>query len=124
MRLLLDTQVLLWWLADAPMGEEARRAINDPGNDVLVSAASTWEISLKQALGKLRVPDDLLDQLGTNAMTPLPISLEDALSAGSLPALHGDPFDRLLIAQALAGDLVVVTRDDRFAGYGVRTLAA
>lgn len=124
MRLLLDTHTLLWWLADRDLGSDARAAIADPLNDVFVSAATAWELSTKKALGKLRAPDDLTTQLETNAFTPLPISVDHAIAAGSLPRHHDDPFDRMLIAQASIEGLTVVTRDERFAAYGVRLLAA
>ena len=124
MRLLLDTHALLWWLADRELGADARAAIEDPLNDVFVSAATAWEISIKRSLGKLRAPDDLTAQLAANAFTSLPISVDHALAAGSLPKHHDDPFDRMLIAQATMEELTLVTRDPRFAAYDVRLLAA
>lgn len=124
MRLLLDTHTLLWWLADRDLNAGARAAIGDPLNDVFVSAATAWEISIKRSLGKLRAPDDLITQLEINAFTPLAISVDHAIAAGSLPRHHDDPFDRMLIAQASVEELTVVTRDERFAAYEVRLLAA
>ncbi len=124
MRLLLDIHPFLWWMADRDLASDARAAIADPTNDVFVSAATAWEISIKRALGKLRAPDDLTAQLETNAFKPLPISVDHAIAAGSLPRHHDDPFDRMLIAQALLEQLTVVTRDPRFAPYDVRLLAA
>lgn len=111
-------------MADRDLASDARAAIADPTNDVFVSAATAWEISIKRALGKLRAPDDLTAQLETNAFKPLPISVDHAIAAGSLPRHHDDPFDRMLIAQALLEQLTVVTRDPRFAPYDVRLLAA
>jgi len=124
MRLLLDTHALLWWLADDVLDPIARNAIADPATDVFVSAASAWEISIKRALGKLDAPADLDKQLAANAFEPLDITAQHAQSAGALPPHHNDPFDRMLIAQSRALDLVIVTRDSRFNDYGVSLLRA
>jgi PIN domain nuclease of toxin-antitoxin system len=123
-RLLLDTHALLWWLADESLTTQARDAIADPANLVKVSAASAWEISIKKALGKLAAPDDLEQQLQTGGFTPLPISIAHGVAAGQLPRHHEDPFDRMLIAQAFAEGLTIVTRDKRFEDYGVALLPA
>ena len=102
MNLLLDTQVLVWCLAaDRRLRNAARQAIEDDGNRVWVSAASAWEIEIKAALGKLRVPDDLLTQMTAIRFDELPVRIEHAFFLRRLPALHRDPFDRILIAQAL-----------------------
>lgn len=124
MRLLLDTHALLWWLADEGLSARAREAVADPANLVAVSAASAWEISIKKALGKLAAPDDLEHQLEAGGFEPLPISVAHAAAAGHLPRHHEDPFDRMLIAQALAEGLTVVTRDKRFDDYGIPLLTA
>lgn len=126
MRLLLDTHVLLWWLADDPLlGDEARRAIRDPSSSVWVSAASLWEISIKSALGHLSVGcDDLASELEAAGLVALPISWHHALAAGALPKLHRDPFDRMLVAQAQLEGLHLVTRDPLVAAYDVAILAA
>ncbi|MPZ23005.1 MAG: PIN domain-containing protein [Dehalococcoidia bacterium] len=125
MRLLLDTHALLWWLAaDTALHIEARRAIQGSTSEIFVSAASTWEIAIKRALGKLRTPGDLEDQLGRHDFQPLPITIGHAAIAGGLPRHHDDPFDRMLVAQAVTEGLVIVTRDARLALYGVATLAA
>ena len=125
MRLLLDTHVLLWWLQDDPTLDcGAREVINDSRSWVAVSAASAWEISIKQAIGKLETRRDLFATLGENNLIELPISVSHALRAGALPRHHGDPFDRILIAQAELEGLTIVTRDPRFAPYGVPLLAA
>ena len=124
MRLLLDTHALLWWLADEGLTTQARDAIADPANLVAVSAASAWEISIKKALGKLAAPDDLEQQVQEGGFSPLPISIAHALAAGQLARHHEDPFDRMLIAQALAEGLTIVTRDKRFNDYGVPLLSA
>lgn len=125
MRLLLDTHVLLWWLADDPtLSRPARQAIAAADSAVFVSAASAWEISIEKALGKLEAPSDLESQLDLNRFEPLSITVGHGYAAGALPRHHDDPFDRLLVAQAKSEDLVVVTRDRRFDLYGVGTLAA
>jgi PIN domain nuclease of toxin-antitoxin system len=123
-RLLLDTHAVLWWLADESLTAEARDAIRDPANMVAVSAVSAWEISIKKALGKLSAPDDLEQQVHANGFTPLPISIAHGVAAGRLDRHHEDPFDRILIAQALAEGLMIVTRDKRFGDYGVALLPA
>lgn len=124
MRLLLDTHALLWWLADEGLTAQARDAIADPANLVLVSAATAWEISIKKALGKLAAPDDLEYQMDVGGFAPLPISIAHAVTAGQLPRHHEDPFDRMLIAQAFAEELTIVTRDKRFEDYGAALLLA
>lgn len=122
MRFLLDTHALLWWLADEALTDQARDAIAEPANPVMVSAASAWEISIKKALRKLTAPDDIELQIDEGGFTPLPISIAHGIAAGQLPRHHDDPFDRMLIAQAFAEGLTVVTHDKRFADYGVPTL--
>jgi len=126
-RLLLDTHTLLWSFNAAPsLSSRARRLIEDGGNEILVSAASAWEIATKVRLGKLPTGEELiadfegyLAQLGCDA---LPISLEHALRAGRLPGEHRDPFDRMLIAQAQTEDLPIVSNDRIFDAYGVRRI--
>lgn len=124
MRLLLDTHVLLWWLADDPaLSVQARRLIaNEP--EVLVSAASVWEIAIKRALGKLEVPEDLLEAIDASGIGRLPIGLEHAVIAGALPRHHDDPFDRMLVAQARHEGLTLLTSDARIASYAVAVLPA
>lgn len=125
MRLLLDTHVLLWWLAaDRRLRRDTKRTLAAPESAVFVSAASAWEIAIKKALGKLKAPDDLLDQLDRHQFEALPISIAHALAAGALPRLHEDPFDRMLIAQAQIDGLRIVTRDPRFDRYAIATLPA
>jgi PIN domain nuclease of toxin-antitoxin system len=123
-RLLLDTNALLWWLAGEGLTGQARDAIVDPENLVVVSAVSAWEISIKQALGKLAAPDDLEHQVRAGGFVPLPITIAHGIAAGQLVRHHDDPFDRMLIAQALAEGLTIVTRDKRFGDYHVSLLPA
>ena len=125
MRLLLDTHTLLWWLANDPsLGDEARFAIADPASIVYVSAATAWEMAIKQALGKLDAPSDVERQIKLNRFEPLSITIGHAFSAGTLPRHHDDPFDRMLVAQALAEGLTIITRDSRIGRYAVSTLPA
>ena len=119
MRLLLDTHALLWWLADEGLSSQTRDAIADPANLMAVSAASAWEIAIKKALGKLTAPDDLEQQVHAGGFVPLPINIAHGIAAGQLARHHDDPFDRMLIAQAIAEGLTIVTRDKRFEDYGV-----
>jgi len=106
------------------MAERAKAAIADPLNQVYVSAATTWEISIKKTLGKLDAPDDLERIVEEEYFIKLPISLYHGEMAGRLPSHHPDPFDRMLIAQAQAEGLTIVTGDKRFARYGVKILWA
>jgi Uncharacterized protein conserved in bacteria len=123
--LLLDAHAVLWWLADDPtLDPVARSAIADPANDVLVSAASIWEIEIKRALGKLSAPVGLVAALDATGFDVLPITGQDAERAGSLPAHHRDPFDRMLVAQADRVGALVVSRDAAFLAYGTDVLTA
>ncbi len=125
MRLLLDAHVLLWWLADDPsLGEAARTLIADPENEILVSAATVWEIAIKRALGKLEAPADLVAALGESGFAEAPVTAADGERAGSLDPHHRDPFDRMLVAQAARLDATVVSRDPVFERYGTRTVPA
>ena len=124
MTLLLDTHVLLWWLADDPrLTPTMRAAIADPSTAVMVSAASAWEAAIKAAVGKLTVPDGLEQELERHGFDELSVTIEDGLAAGALPGHHADPFDRMLIAQAARRRFVLVTADRRFADYDVLTLS-
>jgi len=123
--LLIDAHAVLWWLADDPTLEDvARSAMADPANQVLVSAATIWEIEIKRALGKLAAPTGLCDVIERAGFGVLPISGLDAERAGALPGLHRDPFDRMLVAQARRLDALIVSRDASFAPYGVDVLPA
>ena len=124
MRLLLDTHVLLWWLQGAPLSEEAAEKIADTANEVLVSAATVWELSIKRQLGKVDMPPDLVDQCRAEGFGLLAIDPRHADRAGSLPLHHTDPFDRMLVAQAELDTLILITRDRALASYGVQLLHA
>jgi PIN domain nuclease of toxin-antitoxin system len=121
--LLLDTHILLWWLSDDPLlPTAAREAIASPEREVLISAATAWEIALKQAAGRLDAPDDLLEAVEANDFKTLPITAAHAVAAGALPPHHSDPFDRMLIAQARAESLTLISVDNRFPRYDVELL--
>ena len=127
MRLLLDTHAFLWWLAgDEALSQAARAAIADGANDVLVSAASVWEIATKHRIGKLpsvaAIVADIDAVLNGQSFVGLPISIGHAQAGGALPGPHRDPFDRMLIAQALAEDLTLVSNEQIFDTYGVKRL--
>jgi PIN domain nuclease of toxin-antitoxin system len=125
MRLLLDTHVVLWALADDDrLQPSTREQIADGATEVTVSAVSVWEITIKVALGKLEAPDDIVESLVAADFRPLDITAHHALAAGRLPRHHNDPFDRMLVAQAMYNGLTLVTADRRMAAYGVPLLAA
>jgi len=120
-RLLLDTHVLLWWLADdRKLAKPAREIIANPNNEVHVSSASVWEAAIKAALGRLEIElDDLEEAIVQNGFRQLPIGFRHALTAGRLPSVHRDPFDRMLVAQASVEELRVVSHDRVFERYGL-----
>jgi PIN domain nuclease of toxin-antitoxin system len=121
--LLLDTHVLLWWRGDyRRISARGREAIADPDHLLFFSAASIWEMAIKQAAGKLRMPPNVLDTLGHRGFAELEMSSRQALIAGALPAHHRDPFDRMLVAQAQSENLTLVTNDARIAAYDVPVL--
>ena len=123
-RFLLDTRALPWALADpAKLSRPARTALEDARNEVFVSVVSGWEIAIERALGKLEAPDDLESAIGMQGSEPLLLTFHHAAQAGGLPPHHRGPFDRMLIAQAQAEGLILVTRDSNIPLYGVRTLA-
>jgi len=125
MNILLDTHVLIWALENSPtLSEAARSAIICGENLVFVSSASIWEIGIKVSLGKLKVPDNLQEELKIHRFTPLPITHQHAELAAQLPPIHKDPFDRMLIAQANSENLTLITRDEQIYKYDVSTLPA
>ncbi len=127
MRLLLDTHAFLWFvLSDAQLSAAARTAISDPNNEVCVSPATSWEIAIKVSLGKytLTVPfeDFIRHGIEDNDFEILPIEIRHAARVAALPFHHKDPFDRLLIAQALVDNLTLVSNEALFDAYGVKRL--
>jgi PIN domain nuclease of toxin-antitoxin system len=125
LRLLLDSHVLLWWLDDDPtLGAAARHEIQEAADEVLISAATVWELEIKRAIGKLSVPRDLIDRIEKNGFRHLEITSENASDAARLPRHHGDPFDRMLVAQAQAEAAVLVTDDEQLRAYAVPVMRA
>jgi PIN domain nuclease of toxin-antitoxin system len=125
--LLLDTHAFLWWLAgDTALSTPARTAIEETANTVFVSAASAWEIAAKFRIGKLpgaaSIAADLTGVLAAQGFLRLPISFAHGQAAGALAGPHRDPFDRMLMAQAMLDDMVLVSNEQRFDSYGVRRL--
>lgn len=122
MRLLLDTHVVLWWLADSTeLSDEIKEQL-DAEPSVYVSAVTPWEISIKQALGKLEGPDDLAERVRDSQFSSLPMTAGHGVRAGRLPAHHRDPFDRVLVAQAQIEGLTLLTRDKRIPQYDVHVM--
>lgn len=127
MRLLLDTHAFIWWFSgNARLSASARQAIADEDNDVLISAASAWEIATKYRARRLPdaegLAEDITGHIANENFEGLPITVEDAARAGALPGPLRDPFDRLLIAQALGRNLVFISIETLFEQYGVRRL--
>ena len=119
MRILLDTHILLWWLmGDELLPKVARELIRDPGNLVFVSAVSLWEIWLKVSLKKLEIPEGFEEQLAQEGFESLPLTGSHTREVARLEWLHRDPFDRMLVAQAKAERLILLTVDEVVAGYG------
>ncbi len=122
--LLLDTHVFLWWRSSPErLSDRARDAITTT-DLAAVSTASVWEASIKSALGKLRLKEPFVAGVAASRFVPLVITLEHAERAGQLHPHHADPFDRMLIAQALVEDLSLVTRDQTLEAYGVDLIRA
>lgn len=125
MNLLLDTHVLLWWLDDSPsLSRTVNEKISDVGNLVFVSAAVIWEIRIKQALGKLKIPASFRQVLEGQSFENLPITADHAHAVKDLPSYHRDPFDRMLIAQAVVEGLTIVTHDSVFHPYRIPIIEA
>lgn len=124
MSLLLDTPVVLWWLTDDPTLSDDIKTRLDHDPDVYVSAATVWEVTIKQAAGKLTEPADLPERIRGSGFADLAISSEHAIAAGRLPLIHRDPFDRMLVAQAQCEDFTLVTRDPQCQKYEVAVLPA
>jgi PIN domain nuclease of toxin-antitoxin system len=125
MNLLLDTHVFLWWMTDSKrLGKDVKGMIADADNYVAVSAVTVWEITIKQAVGKLDATGDIPSVLRDNGFDPFPITVDHAALAGSLPLHHTDPFDRMLVAQSMLDDFALVTRDRHLSAYGVRIVTA
>lgn len=127
MKLLLDTHAFLWWVEGTPaLGRRARAAVANPDNEVFISIASCWELAIKLSLGKLRLTQRLdrfiPEQLTLNGFSLFAVELRHVVGVADLPFHHRDPFDRLLVAQALQDQLAVVSADRVFRRYGVTVI--
>ncbi|WP_437729782.1 type II toxin-antitoxin system VapC family toxin [Sorangium sp. So ce1335] len=127
MRLLVDTHAFLWFLANDPqLSTEAKRSLEEPTNDLVMSVASPWEIAIKVSLGKLSIPGDveafLRQHLVINDIALLDITLRHIARVSVLPFHHRDPFDRLIVAQALVENIPIVSQDAVFDAYGVERI--
>lgn len=126
MRAIADTHVLVWWLnRDPHLSAIAQKFISSSANEVFISAATAWELSIKNRSGKLKVQellDKFEDAMDEQGFSLLPISVDHALRAGSLPLHHSDPFDRMLVAQAQAEHVAIITADKAFDAYGIRRI--
>jgi PIN domain nuclease of toxin-antitoxin system len=119
-KFLIDTHILLWLLdRKSSLKQGVRDMLADPKHTVAVSVATLWEISIKKARGRLDSPDDILSILELNGTRIIPITPEQAYAVRSLPLLHGDPFDRMLVVQAIMENMTIVTRDKKIEAYAV-----
>ncbi len=127
MRILLDTHIFLWWITDdSHLIDNVRDIITDGTNELFLSTASCWEIAIKMQLGRIELPDKpdkfIAEQLSLNAIVSLPILANHALNVFYLPSLHRDPFDRIIISQAMTERLPIITSDPVFEQYGIETI--
>lgn len=127
MRLLLDTHAFLWWVTASPeFSRRARDLVADSTNEIFFSAASGWELAIKAGLGRVRLPEDperfIPTQVAANAFEVLPVHLRHALQVFALPALHRDPFDRMLVAQAIVEGMAILSSDPLIARYPVEVV--
>ena len=123
MNLLLDTHILLWWLGDPErLSPPAVESISEPMNVCFVSAVTVWEIQINREIGKLKIPESFVTEISRQGFRELPVRWNHTLALSSLPPIHRDPFDRLLVAQAVTDDLTLVSTDQYIKQYDVRTL--
>jgi PIN domain nuclease of toxin-antitoxin system len=123
--LILDTHIMLWWLGDrSKLAAATRELFADPANRVVVSVASIWEAAIKASLGRLTFSNAIVPLLEADGIEILPILAAHALVVSTLPTLHKDPFDRMLVAQALHEGLTLLTRDPWVLAYPVATFRA
>ncbi len=127
MRALLDTHVFIWWIMDSPqLPRRVREIIADDDNELFLSAASCWEIAIKAGLGKIMLPAHpdafIVEQMALNAVQTLPVEASHALHVFHLPSFHRDPFDRILIAQAVMEGIPIITSDAFIRKYKVQTI--
>lgn len=118
MRYLLDTQVILWWYFDSKrLAKEHLKIIADEGNELYVSAASIWEIEVKRRNGKLECPVDMMERIKADGFLLLPITAEQLVPLRTIPPIHNDPFDRLLVCQSMVEKIPLISYDDKVNAY-------
>jgi len=121
MKILLDTCVFLWWISnDAKLSSKIRKIISQEENMIFVSFSSIWEIVIKRTLGKLEINCDFEEEIGNHNFQQLPINMKHILGVEALPLIHGDPFDRMIISQAISEDLTIITADKIISKYDVK----
>lgn len=125
MNYLLDTHIILWWLTDpTQIAPKAHKIISEKKNSILISCVSLWEMAIKECLGRLTIPRNIVEVLHNDGFQILPMGPEEALGITDLPLIHHDPFDRMLVMQAKLHDLVLITRDKHIMDYPVITIKA
>ena len=118
MRYLLDTHVVLWWYLDAPqLSKEHRQIIADPANELYVSAAAIWEIEVKRRNGKLECPIDMMERIKADGFKILPIMAEHLVPLRTIPPIHNDPFDRIMVCQSIVEKIPMISYDDNVNAY-------
>jgi len=126
MNLLLDTHAILWFLnGDKKISERVKKVLSSPSNDKFISIVSLWEIAIKISLGKLSIKTSLSDLfriIEEQGFHFLPLTPEHIICVATLPMSHRDPFDRIIISQAITEELTILTRDENFSGYGVKII--
>ena len=125
MQYLLDTHIILWWLTEPEkISPKARKIISDKNNIIYTSSVSYWEMAIKKSIGRLTLPNNILEILLNEGFKMLPLTPEESLGVADLPLLHQDPFDRMLVIQAKLHDLVLITQDKKIMDYPLITLKA
>lgn len=125
MNYLLDTHIVLWWLTEPEkLAIKTQKIIKNKAENIFISSISFWEMAIKQSIGKLNLPTNILELLTSEGFVIMPVTAKECLAVADLPMLHSDPFDRLLIVQAKLNDLVIITRDEKMTLYPVVTLNA
>lgn len=124
MKYLLDTHVFLWWMENKRLSSKLMDLLNDPENEVYLSVVNVWEIVIKNAKGKLKSPKEIKEGIQSSGFLVLSVEVSHALEVAKLPDYHNDPFDRILIAQAKAEDLILITADKKIWQYNIPLIKA
>jgi PIN domain nuclease of toxin-antitoxin system len=123
MRLLLDTHTFLWWLENSPrLPRRFHAAVAEPANHVFVSAVTVWEIAIKRRTGRIVFSGGIAEEIRSQGFQPLPIAIQHAEAVEQLPIFHRDPFDRMLVAQAMAEEMILLTVDAQIIKYAPNLL--